>query len=116
VSADEILTAPPHVTYKGILTARKSGSNDERSGHSSRLGHTHRHGHTDGQTHSMTAIADHFIEMICLKSKINIGEVGKMAKIQKMGPDAQNSTKSIQIPTMGVSRCERNFDVENCSP
>jgi hypothetical protein len=40
VSADEILTAPPHVMYKDILISRKSGSNDERSGHSLRLGRT----------------------------------------------------------------------------
>jgi hypothetical protein len=52
VSADEILTAPPCVKYKDILLSKKSGSSDERSGHSSRLGHTH----------WTTAIADHFIE------------------------------------------------------
>jgi hypothetical protein len=51
VSADEILTAPPRVKYKDILISRKSGSNDEQSGHSSRKGHTHTRTHTRTHTH-----------------------------------------------------------------
>jgi hypothetical protein len=54
VSADEILTAPPRVKYKDILISRKSGSNDEQSGHSSHIGHTYTHTHTHTHIHTHT--------------------------------------------------------------
>jgi hypothetical protein len=102
VSADEIMTAPPRVKYKDILISRKSGSNDEQSGHSSHIGHTHIHTHTHTHDDSNSRSFHRNDNAFFIKIKKNV----KKRWIKKVSKTLKNIGTKTSIIKNVLSLCK----------